>query len=73
MDHVLVEKVFSANILNMRSYRETLYDFDHALVKIKFKSKWPRRSVSKESDRPKFYLYKHCKDTHEARKSISKE
>src|ERR1700761_1416749 len=58
IDHVLIDRVFSANILNVRSYRGTLHDSDHALVKIIFKSKWPRRSARKESERPKFNLHK---------------
>src|SRR6202012_4604075 len=58
IDHVLIDKVFSANTLNVRSYRGTLHDSDHALVKICFKSNWPRRSARKESERPKFNLHK---------------
>lgn len=58
IDHVLIDKVFSENILNVRSYRGTLYDSDHALVKVKFKSKWPRRNARQENRRPKFNLDK---------------
>lgn len=33
IDHVLTDKTYSANILNVRSYRVTLHDSDHALVR----------------------------------------
>jgi len=58
IDHVLIEKQFSNNIINVRSYRGTLHDSDHALVKLVFKSKWLRSNVRKSNGRPKFNVDK---------------
>ena len=64
IDHVLIDKVFSTNISNVRSYRGTLHDSDHALVKIQYKCKWPRRNARKENGRPKFNIHRlNCDET----------
>ena len=58
IDHVLVDRKFSQNIINVRSYRGTTHESDHAIVKIKMKCKWPRWNGRRENVRPKFNVDK---------------
>lgn len=54
IDHVLVDRKFSQNIINVRSCRGTTHESDHALVKIRMQCKWPRLHSRSENVRPKF-------------------
>lgn len=58
IDHVLIDKRFSQNIVNVRSYRGTTHESDHALVKITMRCKWPRLNGRRRNVRPKFNVDK---------------
>lgn len=58
IDHVLIDGKFSSNIIDVRSYRGTLHESDHALVKIRMRARWPRRNVGDKNVRPKFNVEK---------------
>lgn len=53
IDHVLVDSKFSQNIFNVRSYRGTTHESDHALVKISVKCEWLRLNSRRENVRPR--------------------
>lgn len=58
IDHVLIDKRFSQSIVNIRSYRGTTHESDHALVKIVMRCKWPRLNCRRQNVRPKFNVDK---------------
>src|ERR1700761_7822637 len=58
IDRVPIDRRFSSNIIDVRSYRETMLESDHTLVKILMRSKWPRRSEGNINVRPKFNIDK---------------
>lgn len=54
IDHVMIEEGYRNSIYDVRSYRGTLHDSDHALVKIKLRCQWPKCFNRTINTRPKF-------------------
>ena len=54
IDHVMIDKKYGNCIYDVRSFRGTLHDSDHFLVKIKLRCKWPKSYNRLVNERPKF-------------------
>src|ERR1700743_675156 len=50
----MIDKKYGNCIYDVRSFRGTLHDSDHLLVKIKRRCKWPKRYNRLVNERPKF-------------------